>query len=109
MPHRMQWTEAQDRTLRRLRHDGLGWDEIAAALRLGRNAVMERARRIHAVMARDRLVTVRLAPDEGDRPALPPGHELSWGLLVAGTLLDGSVYTPPGAMGRRHAGVVGDS
>ena len=27
-----------------------------------------------------------------DRPALPPGHPLSWGLLTLGTLLEGSPY-----------------
>ncbi len=27
-----------------------------------------------------------------ERLALPPGHPLSWGLLTAGTLLDGAPY-----------------
>ena len=34
-------------------------------------------------------------PGQNDRPALPPGHPVSWGLLTGGTVLDGAEYPYP--------------
>ncbi len=34
-------------------------------------------------------------PGHNDRPALPAGHPLSWGLLTDGTSLEGSDYPFP--------------
>lgn len=34
-------------------------------------------------------------PGPNDRPALPPGHPVSWGLLTRGTVLDGADYPYP--------------
>lgn len=105
MPKPLRWTEAQEATLRRMRAGGAAWATIAAALGVSRNAAAERAKILKIKMERPELVPVE-APD---RPPLPPGHPLSWGLLVADTILAGSAYTPPGAMGRKHRGVCGDS
>lgn len=34
-------------------------------------------------------------PGPNDRPALPAGHPISWGLLTDGTALDGASYPFP--------------
>lgn len=43
-------------------------------------------RRLHRIMGR---------PGPEDRPALAAGHPVSWGLLTAGTVLDGTPYPFP--------------
>jgi hypothetical protein len=70
------------------------WDAIAAALRISRNAAIERGRRIGA-----RLPVAELSPivEDPDRPPLPPGHPTTWGLITAGTSLEGEAYVPPHA------------
>lgn len=34
-------------------------------------------------------------PGQNDRPALPPGHPLTWSMLIEGTALAGSEYPFP--------------
>ena len=34
-------------------------------------------------------------PGQNDRPPLPPGHSVSWGLLTRGTILEGAEYPFP--------------
>ena len=34
-------------------------------------------------------------PGPGDRPPLPSGHPLTWGLITRGTLLDSAEYPFP--------------
>ena len=41
------------------------------------------------------VLRVRGRPSLEDRPALPAGHPLSWGLLTNGTVLDGAEYPYP--------------
>jgi hypothetical protein len=36
-----------------------------------------------------------LALDVAERPPLPAGHPLSWGLITQGTVLDGAEYPFP--------------
>ena len=87
------WTESLDTRLRTLREEGLTWDAVAAAMDLGRNTVLERARRTGARIRRQPAPVV---PDEPrDRPARQAGHPLTWGLLTAGTVLDGERYPFP--------------
>lgn len=87
------WTEALDDHLRTLRYAGLTWDAVAQAMCLGRNTVLERARKLGArrrgpVMAPD-------LDDPADRPARPPGHPATWGMITNGTVLQGAPYPYP--------------
>ncbi len=87
------WTGDLDDRLKGLREAGVTWDRIAAAMGLGRNTVLERGRKIGARRLRPLLATV---PEEArDRPARQAGHPATWGLLIAGTLLEGEAYPYP--------------
>lgn len=87
------WTDHLDGRLLALRAGGCTWDEAALALGLGRNTVVERGRRLGARKLPKQAPAIVLEPL--DRPALPPGHPNSWGLLTAGTVLDGAAYPFP--------------
>jgi hypothetical protein len=89
----VEWTDALDTRLCLLRHAGLTWDGIAEAMGLGRNTVLERGRKIGARRAMPRPVLA--LSDHRDRPTLPPGHPESWGLITAGTVLEGDAYPYP--------------
>ncbi len=87
------WTAALDERVRTLRRAGLTWDALALDMGLGRNTVLERGRRLGAQkLPRQRIVP----PAEAlDRPPRPPGHPECWGLITAGTVLDGAPYPYP--------------
>ena len=90
---RVVWTDALDRKLIELRWQGMTWADMAVAMGLGRNTVLERGRRLGA----RRRPVVREVPEDADRPALPAGHPISWGILNAGlkTQLGPFVYESP--------------
>jgi hypothetical protein len=92
MPERLVWTAAQDAQIKRLRGEGATWDAIAAALSLSRFTVIERGRRIGAKQPPPESTR---PTEDPDRPALPPGHPLSWGAIIAGSCIAGNAYTPP--------------
>ena len=48
-----------------------------------------------AAPARRRPYRIMGRPGPDDRPALAAGHPVSWGLLTAGTVLDGAPYPFP--------------
>jgi len=87
------WTTALDARLRALRRAGLSWEQVALELTLGCSKVRERGRRIGAV--RRRTLACVVVAESGDRPAHPPGHPTSWGLLTDGTVLAGQPYPYP--------------
>jgi hypothetical protein len=87
------WTEALDEQLRILREARLTWDRVAVEMGLGRNTVLERARRIGARTKRRSLPVE--ATEARDRPARPAGHPQTWGMLTAGTVLEGEAYPYP--------------
>ena len=89
----VQWTEALDTRLCGFREAGLTWDGIAEAMGLGRNTVLERGRKIGARRLRPRPVVVQ--EEARDRPARQAGHPETWGLITAGTVLDGEAYPYP--------------
>jgi hypothetical protein len=93
MPLPLVWTEAADCRLKRLRAAGATWAEIAADLRLNRSTVIARGMRIGA---RAPLAGCHGGNEWIDpfRPPLPPGHAMTWGSLVAGTLLEGAAFAP---------------
>lgn len=87
------WSPEQDARLRTLRAEGHTWAAIAVELGTGREATRERGRRIGAIrQPRPRPIDFT---DPANRPPLPPGHPLSWGLLTAGTVLAGEAYPFP--------------
>jgi DNA-binding Lrp family transcriptional regulator len=106
MSSRVLWNDDRDLKLLRLRDAGHSWDAIAMALGLSPNAVRERGRRIGARRA-PRPKVIRLVVDP-DRPALPPGHPRSWGVLVAGTVLEDEPYPRQMPMGSVSRGVIGE-
>ncbi len=87
------WTQELDERLRALREAGITWDGIAEAMGLGRNTVLERGRKIGARRLRPRPAPV--VEEARDRPARQAGHPVTWGLLTAGTVLDGEAYPYP--------------
>jgi hypothetical protein len=86
----VRWSPELDERLRMLRSGGMTWDRIADAMGLGRNTVLERGRKIGAKRS------VSPAPciheEARDRPARQAGHPLTWGLINAGTVLEGEPY-----------------
>ncbi len=90
------WSPQADRHLLHMRAAGLPWRVIATELRVGRNAAIERARRL-GVRPQVRPPVVRAAPElvRNDRTPLPAGHPITWGAITDGTPLDGSPYPHP--------------
>lgn len=82
------WTTARDFRLRLMRLEGGGWEEIAQALAVSRQAAMERADCIGATQPR----TGQTMHDDPAREALPAGHPRSWSVLTQGTWLTGAPY-----------------
>ena len=77
----MLWTAAQDATILDMRASGATWAAIGEALGIPRNTVIERGRRIRAA-APDREPDEEPDPlDYKNRPALPAGHPLTWGII----------------------------
>jgi hypothetical protein len=89
----VEWTDVLDTRLCVLRHAGVTWDGIAEAMGLPRNTVLERGRKIGA--RRATLRPVFAVVESKDRPPLTPGHPESWGLITAGTVLEGVAYPYP--------------
>jgi hypothetical protein len=93
MRSRVVWTAALDEKLCRLRQTGMTWDALAVDMGLGRNTVLERARKLGARTKRTPLAAeLEEARDRAPRPA---GHPDCWGLLTAGTVLEGEPYPYP--------------
>ncbi len=87
------WTSEQDDWLRTLRFGGLTWDAVARTMCLGRNTVVERGRRLGA--RRSGIASHQAGDEPLDRPARPPGHPSTWGLITKGTVLHDSPYPYP--------------
>ena len=97
---RVGWTEALDAELRKLRWEGLSWDQIGVALGLSRWCTIERGRKIGAQRCPPELrqknaPEARRADVGRGMLALPPGHASTWKILVKGTSLEGADYAPP--------------
>ena len=92
MPKKIEWTAAQDLKIKRMRAERASWDSIAAAVGVTRWTVIERGRRLGA-----RLPPPDLEPRMGDpdRPAFPPGHPETWGIINKGMSLEGMPYPIP--------------
>jgi hypothetical protein len=89
VPEKLIWTDPRDALLKRMRAQGTAWETIAGALGISRNAAIERGRRIGARLPPPEYVP---EPEDPERPAMPAGHSVSWGAIVAGTCLAGEPY-----------------
>ena len=78
-----------------MRAEGVTWDAAALRLAVGRNTVIERARRI-GIQKRG---AVQPPPPELhepiDRRPRPAGHAETWGAITVGTVLEGEAYPYP--------------
>jgi hypothetical protein len=118
MPRKLVWNDRRDEWLKELRHRGHSWDGIASMLSITRNAAMERARRVHALLPRPQPGRPDGAPAEAllllglledpDRPPLPAGHPVAWTVLVEGTSLAETPYPKQPPMGHARVCVLGE-
>ena len=92
MPRKIEWSEAQDATIRRMRAENASWDSIAAAVGVTRWTVIERGRRLGARLSHPEEDPVS---DDLERPTLLPGHPDTWGAIIKGTSLEGMPYPIP--------------
>lgn len=79
----------RDAIVRQMRADGAAWSEVAAVLGVAK----ETARKLGLTLGvpQERATTTGGRQDRCRGP-LPPGHAETWGLLVAGTVLEGVAY-----------------
>ena len=92
MPKRIEWTEAQDLKIKRMRAESAAWDAIAEAIGVTRWTAIERGRRVGARLPPP---DHEPPPEDPERPALPAGHRDTWGAIIAGTSLEGMPYPIP--------------
>ena len=95
MPTQIAWTNQADTHLLRLRADGLPWHAVASKLNVGRNAVIERSRRLGLRPLTHVQPAPRPIPERNDRPALPAGHPISWRAITDSTPLQDEPYPYP--------------
>lgn len=110
---RIIWSAGADDRFARMRREGVSLRALAKAFGLSRSTIAQRAARLGLELpARPVVATAqqprRVACDPGtdlSRDPLPPGHPISWGLITAGTCLEGAIYTPPsGSSFRTYSG-----
>jgi hypothetical protein len=82
----IEWTPEQDETIRRLRLEGQTWAEIAKVFGVAGTTVSDHGNRIGAIGGPPPMHP-KPKPERGKEP-LSVGHPISWGVLVAGTMLD---------------------
>jgi hypothetical protein len=92
LPKRIEWTEVQDMKIKRMRAESVSWDIIAVAVGVTRWTVIERGRRLGARLPPPGFEP---PPEDPERPALPPGHPETWGIIIKGTLAEGMLYPIP--------------
>ena len=79
MPQRRTWELSADEIIKDFRHEGRTWADIGRELGLSRNTVIERGRRIRAVLVVH--APEKVAKEKANRPPYPAGHPVTWGLL----------------------------
>ena len=91
----IRWTPHADAQILNLRAAGLPWRDVATQLRVGRNSIIERARRLGLPPMTRLQPAPRPILERIDRPALPPGHPLSWRAITNNSSLEGEPYPFP--------------
>lgn len=105
VPAAIDWTEDMATELLRLRRLGMSAKDIGERLGVSAHAVFGQLSRV-GDPAKDAPEPEAPAREEApDRAAwggaMRPGHEVTWGTLVKGTLLDGIPYPSPADLKRR--------
>jgi len=92
MPRKIAWTEDQHATIRRMIAADQNYMDVARIMRVARWTIREYAR-VHGIMYQPAMAIREVAwHDDLEREPLPPGHEITWSAIVAGTCLDGIGY-----------------
>ena len=89
------WSARADAELLQLRAAGLPWHAVASHLQVGRNSVIERARRLGLPPVNRFNPTPQPVLERNDRPTLPPGHPVSWNAITNNSTLEGAPYPFP--------------
>ena len=92
MPKRIEWTDAQDTKIKRMRAENASWDCIATAVGVTRWTAIERGRRIGARPPPPDFIP---PPEDPERPPLHAGHAETWGAIIRGTTLADMPYPLP--------------
>ncbi len=95
MAQRFEWTPARNEMVLGMRRRGVKWDTIAEAIGVGRNSVIDHARRLGVAKRSSIGALPPPVREASDRPARPPGHPDTWRLITRGTVLEGSPYPWP--------------
>lgn len=82
MSRAIDWTPEMDGLLREMRQEGCPCGEIAVALDVSKNAVINRCDRLNLVtgVRFRRLHSIARLEDRDEAP-LPPGHPVTWGAI----------------------------
>jgi len=98
------WTNLADSRLVRLRDEGASIRSLAIAFGLSRTAIAVRAGRLGLALPTKPPVPAIIGPaPDLARDPLPAGHPISWGLITAGTALEGAAYQIPDSQRLRRA------
>ncbi len=96
MPLALQWSAQADALLLQLRAAGVPWPDVGRQLGVGRNAAIERGRRLGLEPGQKLRAPPPAPPSErADRPPLPAGHPMSWHTINRDTVLEGISYPFP--------------
>lgn len=88
----IEWTDAKDHKIKRMRSEGASWDAIADAIGVShRSQVSARGTKIGAQLPPPDFVP----PHDPDREPLPAGHPATWGAMIAGSCIAGQAYPVP--------------
>ena len=89
------WSPQADALILQLRAAGCPWRTLASELRVGRNSIIERARRLGLPPVSRSYAPPNPALERTERLPLPSGHPLSWQAITTNSLLEGEPYPYP--------------
>jgi hypothetical protein len=101
---RVTWTNQADAQLIHLRGEGASIRTLATTFSLSRSTIAMRAVRLGLVLPTKLAAPAKTDPTpDPARDPLPAGHPISWGLITAGTALEGAAYEIPDSHRLRRA------
>jgi len=94
MTYKIVWSDQMLEKIFNLVPTGMSWDDIADVVGVSRHAVSDKAAEFSELLAK-RAKAKNSEIQVQHRPAepLPPGHPITWGLITAGTSLEGAAYS----------------